>query len=79
MYSIYIDHLHLVDVRGWVASHVGLGCLPSMILTWHSNIANTVETADRDSMLNRIVWANRIVHFRARLYHCGDPLYKIGR
>ena len=42
-------------------------------------IPNTVETADRDSMLNRIVWANRIVHFRARLYHCGDPLYKIGR
>ena len=38
----------------------------------------TVETADRDSMLNKIVWANRIVHFRARLYHCGDPLYKIG-
>ena len=39
----------------------------------------TVETADRDSMLNKIVWANRIVRFRARLYHCRDPLYKIGR
>ena len=38
----------------------------------------TVEIADRDSMLNKIVWANRIVRFRARLYYCGDPLYKGG-
>ena len=40
---------------------------------------DTVDTADRDSMLNKIVWANRIVHLGGRLYHCGDPLYKIGR
>ena len=44
------------------------------------NVMNvlTVEIADRDSMLNKIVWANRIVRFRARLYYCGDPLYKGG-
>ena len=40
---------------------------------------STVETADRDSMVNKIVWANRIVRLGARLYHCGDTLYKIGR
>ena len=46
---------------------------------YNMDTLSTVETADRDSMLNKIVWANRIVRFRARLYHCGDPLYKVGR
>ena len=27
---------------------------------------HTVETADRDSMLNKMVWADRIVRFRVR-------------
>ena len=68
---IFFIHLRLL------CSFLSRGAIPYPSVLKTSK--GTVETADRDSMLNKIVWANRIVRFRARLYRCRDPLYNIGR